>query len=64
MDRLESDLREELARQVAFVPSLPHLTDVALRRGRRARRRRTAVVTAAGVGVLFLGLSLTSFVAR
>lgn len=62
MDRLESDLREELARQVAVVPALPRLADVALRRGRRARRRRTALVTAAGIGVLFLGLSLTSLV--
>ena len=63
MDRLERDLREELARQVAVVPAPPRLADVALRRGRRARRRRTALVTAAGVGVLLLGLSLTSLVA-
>lgn len=62
MDRLESDLREELARQVAVVPPLPPLADVALRRGRRARRRRTGLVTAAGVGVLLFGLSLTSLV--
>lgn len=62
MDRLEVDLRDEFARQVAVVPSLPQIADTALRRGRRARRRRAALVAAAGVGVLAVTLSLTSVV--
>lgn len=59
MNSLEKDLRDEFVRRVAMTPSLPHLTDRALRRGRSARRRRRVLVAAAGVSVIALALSTT-----
>ena len=60
MDPVESDLRDELARRVAVVPSLPHLADRALRRGKQARRRRTALFVVAGAALVGLALTVTS----
>jgi hypothetical protein len=60
MNHLEKDLRDEFARRVAVTPSLPHLTETALRRGRAARRRRRVLVAAAAVGVVAVALSSTS----
>lgn len=60
MDRLEADLRDELARRVTAPPFLPGLAETTVRRGRRARRRRTALVAGAGAAAVALALSTTS----
>jgi len=58
MDRVEADLRDELARRVAAAPPLPHLADSAMRRGRRARRRRRSTAVVACAAVVGLALSV------
>ena len=60
MNALENDLRDELRRRVAAPPTLPHLAETALRRGRGAHRRRRTVVAAACAAVIGLAMSSTS----
>lgn len=62
MDRLETDLRDELARRVAVAPGLPRLADEALRRGRRARRRRAAATAVGGACAVAMTMSLGALV--
>lgn len=60
MDRLEEDLREELARRVATAPGLPALADTVVRRGRRARLRNRAVATTGIAAVAAVALAAGS----
>lgn len=60
MDRLEADLREELARRVATAPGLPALADTVVRRGRRARLRNRAVATTGIAAVAAVALAAGS----
>jgi len=60
MDRVEADLRDEFARRVSVAPTLPHLADSALRRGKQARRRRTSLAVAACAAVAGLVVGVTS----
>lgn len=60
MSRLEQDLREEFARQVAAPPPLPHLADAVLRRGKRARSYRAVAAAGATAVVVAFALSASS----
>ncbi len=57
MDDLETRLAAAFAHQVRQTPGMSHLAEAAARRGRQARRRRTAV---AGLSVLVLAVGALS----
>jgi hypothetical protein len=60
MDRLETDLREELVRRAATAPGLPALADTVVRRGRRTRLRNRAVATTGIAAVAAVALAAGS----